>query len=703
MKSRILLATLLVLLIAAPGLARDPVMAQQMGSDIMIEDHDGNLIPGIRCGTVDLGPAENPRAPHDLDAWVQEHAADKVMVNIPVAFHVLTYEFRRSTTGEVSAQQIVDQIDVLNAAYDGTGISFTLLSTDTTDNKKWATMRPGSRDEVAAKKALAVDPANTLNIYTASPGGGLLGWSYLPWSFATMDGEVIVDTGEDNYMHGTVIHYASLPGGAFAPYNEGDTATHEIGHYCGLYHTFQGGCSEPNDYCDDTPQEATATFGCPIGQDSCNNTVGDVGLDPIHNFMDYTDDYCMYEFTADQANRMDWALTTYKPTLCGAKAALNVAWDLPKDIKIRDHEGNMIEGTRCGTVDFGPAENPRAPHDLDAWVREHAADKVVVNIPVAFHVLTYEFRRSTTGEVSAQQIVDQIDVLNAAYDGTGISFTLLSTDTTDNKKWATMRPGSRDEVACKAALAIDPATTLNIYTAAPGGGLLGWSYFPWSFEEINTMHGTVIHYASLPGGAFAPYNLGDTATHEIGHYCGLYHTFQGGCSTPNDYCDDTPQEATATFGCPDGQDSCPDPGLDPIYNFMDYTDDYCMYEFTADQAARMDWALRTYRPTLCGLPAKAGTEVAQTTKGSSQTGITAVTPNPFNPKTDISFSLRTAGNVRLNVYDLAGRKVKTLIDQTMPAGDHLVSFDGKGLPSAVYFMVLDAGGLRSTQRAMLLK
>jgi hypothetical protein len=249
------------------------------------------------------------------------------------------------------------------------------------------------------------------------------------------------------------------------------------------------------------------------------------------------------------------------------------------------HDVNEIEAAE---VDF---QAKQAASNKRGGTAPAAISRVV---PVYFHVI--QSSTDTTGSVTADMISSQITVLNTAYAGTGISFTLVSTDRTTNDAWYVVAPGTTAETQMKTALRQGGKESLNFYTGGIGGGLLGWATFPSSYASKPALDGVVVLNQSLPGGTAAPYDLGHTGTHEVGHWAGLYHTFMSGCTKTSDGVTDTPQEKSSAFGCPVGRDTCTrDAGVDPIHDYMDYTDDSCMNQFTAGQASRMAAQMTTYR------------------------------------------------------------------------------------------------------------
>ena len=198
----------------------------------------------------------------DLPARAKGKAPANLSATVPVWFHVIT----DGSIGNLTSQQINAQIAVLNDGFGGgeggddSGFSFSLAGVTRTDNAGWyASRSAGAEHEM--KKALKRGDDSTLNVYTTS-AGDFLGWAYLP---------EITDTAQA-YLDGIVIDWDTVPGASdnwAGQFDEGDTLTHEAGHWLNLEHTFFGHCNKSGDFVDDTPPQKKPSSGCPEGNDTC--------------------------------------------------------------------------------------------------------------------------------------------------------------------------------------------------------------------------------------------------------------------------------------------------------------------------------------------------------------------------------------------------------------------------------------------------
>jgi hypothetical protein len=228
--------------------------------------------------------------------------------------------------------------------------------------------------------------------------------------------------------------------------------------------------------------------------------------------------------------------------------------------------------------------------------RRTAVTKKLVTIPVYVHVMT---SKSGAGTVSAARIKSEVDVLNQTYSGkdadhpggvdTGFRFTLAGTDRYANDTWH----ADGQSATYRARTHRGGRNALNIWLV--DFEYLGIATFPWDQTATPGSDGIRVQFTSLPGGSATHFNEGKTVTHETGHWLGLFHTFQDGCTGVGDEVVDTAAQASPSSGCPVGRDSCKSAGLDPIHNYLDYSYDACYQLFTAGQVTRMTTMWSAYR------------------------------------------------------------------------------------------------------------
>ncbi|KAF9046223.1 hypothetical protein BJ165DRAFT_1469636 [Panaeolus papilionaceus] len=215
----------------------------------------------------------------------------------------------------------------------------------------------------------------------------------------------------------------------------------------------------------------------------------------------------------------------------------------------------------------------------DEDIAEMTHDLARLRIPRQAGIKNYEFdvyfnvvakNMTTAGGWAPQSQVDaQVKLLNDRYVGTGVSWKLVSTTRILSRYWhETIDTDTPQTDDMQRLFRKGKSTALNVYTVGfYDANLNGYATLPNGYSRWPINDGAVILYATLPGGS-SPNRQGGTLIHEAGHWLGLRHTFQGGCTGDGDGVDDTPPQGEANFGCPIGADSCPgDAFPDPIRMF----------------------------------------------------------------------------------------------------------------------------------------
>jgi hypothetical protein len=292
------------------------------------------------------------------------------------------------------------------------------------------------------------------------------------------------------------------------------------------------------------------------------------------------------------------------------KVASTVNWkDEDSPFQVGNYEWPSLrefkaKRARCSTPDPTYEQKQESDQMLQGYlasqsskpggVRRKLPDFPMATTPITIPVYWWCLTDGRLGRCSTAVANDQISVLNSAYAMAGISFELVSALYSDDPEHYYCS-NTNDQIDYKIRLRRGGAETLNVYTCTTTDGTLGWAAFPHNGSSVDFYDGVVLNEDTMPGGSNYPYNLGDTLVHEVGHWLGLYHTFENGCDSVGDRVSDTAPEALPAYECEIGRDTCVGGGVDPVTNYMDYTEDSCLAEFTLKQKDRMRAAWSLFR------------------------------------------------------------------------------------------------------------
>ncbi|MDQ3109356.1 MAG: M43 family zinc metalloprotease, partial [Bacteroidota bacterium] len=348
--------------------------------------------------------------------------------------------------------------------------------------------------------------------------------------------------------------------------------------------------------------------------------------------------------------------------------------------------------------------------------------RATITIPVIFHVVY-----KTAGQnISDTRLIAQMDVLNKDYRRLNSDTNLipavwktLAADCDINFCFAHRDPnGNWTNGIERTVTTVTSWSTNDAVKSAASGGADAWDRSKYLNIWVCNLSGGVLGYASFPGGpaaddgvvlsyqyvgttgSSAPYNKGRTATHEVGHWLNMRHIWgdDGSSCSGSDACADTPNQADENYGCPafPHTDACSaaSPGV-MFMNYMDYTDDACMYMFTTAQKTRM-WA------TLNGSRVSLQTSNGCLPTGiqtSTLTGIFSIAPSPTSGAFTVSFGNAAPQHFDLFIYNILGEQVFNNHYDALNEGE--LHLDLQGNPAGIYLVEVRTATTRTTKKIVL--
>jgi hypothetical protein len=618
------------------------------------------------CGTVTPPPTVLESVQEELDRFKATSPIQRDIVNVQVAFHVI---HSLSGNGNISDLMINNQINVLNEAYEQYNIIFSLSSIDRTANDNWFSDMESYEQQY--KQQLNIDPAHHLNIYTGNMPG-LLGWSYMPYSWS-----------ESYYMHGVCLSYTCLPGGTY-PYNLGRTASHEVGHYLGLLHTFDNGCNAPGDYVNDTPyqDDGNNIYTCNPNLDTCPNQLG---TDPVHNYMNYVDDACLTEFTNGQSERMDEMIAQYRPSLLDNPVAPSWLTTPTLDLTVPANSSIAVDFTFDATNTYG------GDYYTAINYSSVAADTTIEGYATLQIIGAPQIESSTSSINFGGVYVNDTTSMQLFLSNTGTDDLVISSIVSDPEVFFTV----------PSAGVIGPEESMNVtvYFLPTVLGYYAGSVTAYSNDADDSVFVIPVYGEGLVSPMqFSVAAISDTMAPNDLHIHSLALTNSGNFTLDYSISHDVPW---ITLSHSEGQlDAGAEDSVSVSINtlFMGYGDYEGTLVFTTNVG---EFILPVHLViTILGID--------DDTVIPSIFSVSDNYPNPFNPRTEFTVSIPERSHVVVNIYDILGRQVALLAEGDYTAGRYRMEWAGKTdvnavAPSGVYLLIVQAGNDMIKHKMIMMK